>query len=60
LYKERAFLCRSHGRSIASLPTCADFISEASAGNEEFTRTQELKILLICFYFRISESILHL
>jgi len=34
--------------SIASLSTCADFISAASADNEEFTRT-ELKVLLIFF-----------
>jgi len=27
-------LYTSHGRSIASLSTCADFISAASAGND--------------------------
>jgi len=39
MYKERTSLFTSHGRSIASLSTCTDFISAASAGNEEFTRT---------------------
>jgi len=45
--KRHSAQCTSHGRSIASLSTCTDFISAASAGNKEFIRTRELNRLAV-------------
>jgi len=64
LQKEK---CRSAQIYSASLSTCADFISVASAGNEdeEFTRTQRVKGLPNIFFilelvnlFTISNAVL--